>query len=217
PGATFELRKYESGSSTNYSVIASGTTDNLGKLILKDLPLGSYKLVETKAPNDYMLLKDPIDVNITTSGGVVKLPVKNTKLPVSGSLEITKVDDQTGKVLPGATFELRKYESGSSTNYSVIASGTTDNLGKLILKDLPLGSYKLVETKAPNDHMLLKDPIDVNITTSGEVVKLTVKNMKTGWVIPNTGGSGTILFYGMGVLLMIIPLILWLRKKKSNN
>ena len=217
PGATFELRKYEPGSSTNYSVIASGTTDNLGKLILKDLPLGSYKLVETKAPNDYMLLKDPIDVNITTSGDMVKLTVKNTKLPVPGSIEITKVDDQTGKILPGATFELRKYEPGSSTNYSVIASGTTDNLGKLILKDLPLGSYKLVETKAPNDYMLLKDPIDVNITTSGDMVKLTVKNTKTGWVIPKTGGSGTILFYGMGVLLMIIPLTLWLRKKKANN
>ncbi|WP_433775576.1 LPXTG cell wall anchor domain-containing protein, partial [Bacillus wiedmannii] len=65
--------------------------------------------------------------------------------------------------------------------------------------------------------MLLRDPIDVNITTAGEVVKLTVKNTKTGWVIPKTGGSGTILFYGMGVFIMIIPLILWLRKRKSNN
>ncbi|WP_425492694.1 SpaA isopeptide-forming pilin-related protein [Lysinibacillus agricola] len=134
-----------------------------------------------------------------------------------GSLEITKVDDQTGKVLSGATFELRKYESDSSTQYSVIASGTTDGVGKLLLKDIPLGSYKLVETKAPNDHMLLRDPIDVNITTSGEVVKLTVKNSKIGWEIPKTGGIGTTLFYGIGVLLMITALFLLLRKRSRNK
>ncbi|MGE6367182.1 SpaA isopeptide-forming pilin-related protein [Bacillus paramycoides] len=187
--------------------------------------------IQAKAPSlpvDPALIDETIpEVNraawnsfaVTTNGllAVEPLRVGVAMKAQPGSLELTKVDDQTGKVLSGATFELRKYESGSSTQYSVIASGTTDELGKLILKDLPLGSYKLVETKAPNDYMLLRDPIDVTITTSGNVVKLTVKNTKTGWVIPKTGGSGTILFYGMGVLLMIIPLILWLRKKKSNN
>ncbi|WP_459502559.1 SpaA isopeptide-forming pilin-related protein [Bacillus sp. C1] len=156
---------------------------------------------------------------VTTNGllAVEPLRVGVAMKALPGSLELTKVDDQTGKVLSGATFELRKYESGSSTQYSVIASGTTDALGKLIFKDLPLGSYKLVETKAPNDYMLLRDPVDVTIKTSGEVVKLTVKNAKTGWVIPATGGSGTILFYGMGVLLMIIALFLFLRKKNKNK
>ncbi|MEH6935113.1 SpaA isopeptide-forming pilin-related protein [Bacillus sp. JJ783] len=156
---------------------------------------------------------------VTTNGllAVEPLRVGVAMKALPGSLELTKVDDQTGKVLSGATFELRKYESDNSTGYSVIASGTTDELGKLILKDLPLGSYKLVETKAPNDYMLLRDPIDVNITTSGEVVKLTVKNSKTGWVIPETGGIGTTLFYGIGVLLMIIALYVFLRKRNRNK
>gem|GEM_PF-3238441 len=156
---------------------------------------------------------------VTTNGllAVEPLRVGVAMKAQPGSIELTKVDDQTGKVLSGATFELRKYESNNPTKYSVIASGTTDKLGKLILKDIPLGPYKLVETKAPNDYMLLRDPVDVNITTSGEVVKLTVKNTKTGWVIPETGGIGTTLFYGIGVLLMIIALYVFLRKRNRNK
>ncbi|MDI6679993.1 SpaA isopeptide-forming pilin-related protein [Bacillus wiedmannii] len=156
---------------------------------------------------------------VTTNGllAVEPLRVGVVMKGIPGSIELTKIDAQTGNVLSGATFELRKYESDNSTEYSVIASGTTDGLGKLLLKDIPLGSYKLIETKAPNDYMLLTAPIDVTITSSGEVVKLTVKNSKNGWVIPETGGSGTTLFYGMGVFIMIIALFLFLRKRNRNN
>lgn len=187
--------------------------------------------VEAKAPAlpvDAALLDETIpkvdraawnSFAVTTNGllAVEPLRVGVVMKALPGSLEITKVDDRTGNVLTGATFELRKYESGSSTKYSVIGSGSTDELGKLLLKDIPLGSYKLVETKAPKDHMLLRDPIDVTITTSGEVVKLTVKNSKIGWEIPKTGGMGTTVFYGMGVLLMITALFLFLRKRNLNK
>ncbi|WP_242268953.1 SpaA isopeptide-forming pilin-related protein [Bacillus cereus group sp. BfR-BA-01352] len=187
--------------------------------------------IQAKAPAlpvDLALLDETIpEINraawnsfaVTTNGllAVEPLRVGVAMKALPGSLELTKVDDLTGKILSGATFELRKYESDNSTQYSVVASGTTDELGKLILKDIPLGSYKLVETKAPNDYMLLRDPIDVNITTSGEVVNLTVKNSKTGWEMPKTGGIGTALFYGIGVLLMIAALSLLLRKRNQNN
>lgn len=187
--------------------------------------------IQAKAPSlpvDLALLDETIpEINraawnsfaVTTNGllAVEPLRVGVVMKALPGLLELTKVDDQTGETLSGATFELRKYGSDNSTQYSVVASGTTDELGKLIFKDIPFGSYKLVETKAPNDYMLLRNPIDVNITTSGEVVKLTVKNSKTGWEIPKTGGIGTTLFYGIGVLLMLIALSLLLRKGNQNK
>ena len=39
--------------------------------------------------------------------------------------------------------------------------------------------------------MLLRDPIEIEITEAVKKQKITVKNAKNNWVIPNTGGSGT--------------------------
>nr|MCX3330954.1 hypothetical protein [Bacillus pacificus] len=56
--------------------------------------------------------------------------------------------------------------------------------------------------KAPNGYMLLRDPIEIEITEAVRTQKLTVKNVKNNWVIPNTGGSGTTRFYVTGFVLM---------------
>ena len=40
-------------------------TDEKGKVISNQLAIESIRLKETKAPNGYMLLRDPIEIEIT--------------------------------------------------------------------------------------------------------------------------------------------------------
>ena len=46
--------------------------------------------------------------------------------------------------------------------------------------------------------MLLRDPIEVEVTASTPTQKIKVENRKSEWEIPNTGGVGTNVFYLIG-------------------
>ena len=70
---------------------------------------------------------------------VLSLKVENEQLD-KGSVEITKVDKESGAVLAGVTF--RQDEKGK-----VVTKVTTDK-GQATISDLPVGKYKLVEVKA---------------------------------------------------------------------
>lgn len=87
-GAEFELRDKNGD-----SVGTAQTTDETGKVIFENLDWGEYKLVETKAPEGYRLLRKPIDVKITANELNVELNVENSKigweLPESGGIGTT--------------------------------------------------------------------------------------------------------------------------------
>lgn len=61
-------------------------------------------------------------------------------------MELLKVDTENKNVtLKGAEFELR------GSNDEVLGKYKTDANGKLVIKDLVFGDYKLIETIAPTD------------------------------------------------------------------
>ncbi|MBO0458333.1 hypothetical protein JZO77_16490 [Enterococcus hulanensis] len=84
-GAEFDLYK---GNSTNATdKIGSAKTDSSGWLEYPGLIPGDYTIVETKAPNGFELLKDPVKVTISTYNSIVKVHVSNdgkTDLPFTG-------------------------------------------------------------------------------------------------------------------------------------
>ena len=66
-------------------------TNGQGKAQFEDLTYGTYRLTETKAPEGYKLLSEPIEiiVNESTLGEhrIIKMTIKNTKkniLPATG-------------------------------------------------------------------------------------------------------------------------------------
>lgn len=130
---------------------------------------------------------------------------------LKGSLDVIKIDKDSKEVLAGAEFELHD-DSGE-----VVATGISNSEGKLVFNDLSLGKYQLVEIKAPEGYRLLKKPLDVEITAEHLEVELEVENSKNGWELPTTGGIGTLLFYGLGALLMIGALLLLLKRKKPTK
>ncbi len=178
-------------------IVGELVTNEEGEVISKDLPIGNYTLVEVEAPKGYELLKDKIAVKVEKDA-VVEIKIGNKKLPdPTGQFEIEKVDDRDSELkLKGAIFQVLDKEGKE------VSRLTTDEKGKVISKQLAIGKYTIKEIKAPNGYMLLRDPIEIEITEAVRVQKITVKNMKNNWVIPNTGGSGTIIFYVIGIMLM---------------
>ncbi|PGU69671.1 hypothetical protein COD67_04195 [Bacillus cereus] len=200
PGAKFNIED------SNGKIVGELVTDEKGEAISKNLLVGNYTLIEKEAPKGYELLKDKVAVTVEKDA-VVEIKIENQKLPdPGGQIEIEKVDDKDFNIkLKGAVFQVLDKEGKE------VARLTTDEKGKVISKQLVLGKYTIKEIKAPNGYMLLRDPIEVEITEAARKQKLTVKNAKNNWVIPNTGGSGTTMFYVIGSMLMLG--VLYFRKK----
>lgn len=127
------------------------------------------------------------------------------------------------------------------------AAGTSTPTGEAIVKGLPNGTYKFVETETLKGYNLLKDPVDATLSiayaanwtisskydTDGKLIKrtyntgvkafddndmkiYTVVNRK-GFNLPVTGGFGTLLFSGIGVLLVLAGVSVLFSLKKKNN
>ncbi|BCA36845.1 choice-of-anchor A family protein [Bacillus thuringiensis] len=182
---------------SNKKVVGELVTNEEGEVISKNLPIGNYTVVEIEAPKGYELLKDKIAVKIEKDT-VVEIKIENKKLPdPTGQFEIEKVDDKDSELkLKGAVFQVLDKEGKE------VSRLITNEKGKVISNQLAIGKYTIKEIKAPNGYMLLRDPIEIEITEAVKTQKITVKNAKNNWVIPNTGGSGTTIFYVIGIMLM---------------
>lgn len=130
-------------------------------------------------------------------------------IPTVGQLTIVKVDGNTGSKLAGAEFELRDKDG------EVVKSGTTGDNGQLSFTGLDYGDYTLVETKAPTGYNKLTNPRSITINADHHDDTIEVKNYKSGWELPKTGGIGTTLFTLVGLALMGAALYLYLRRKKE--
>lgn len=126
------------------------------------------------------------------------------------------------------------------------AVGTSTPTGEAIVKGLPNGTYKFVETETLKGYNLLKDPVDATLSIAyaakwteksvyedGKLVKRTYDTtneafdnaaMKTykvvnrkGFNLPVTGGFGTLLFSGIGVLLVLAGVSVLFSLKKKNK
>ncbi len=189
-------------------IVGELVTNEEGEAISKDLPIGNYTLVEKEAPKGYELLKDNITVKIEKDA-VVEIKIGNKKLPdPTGQFEIEKVDDMDSELkLKGAVFQVLDKEGKE------VSRLITDEKGKVISNQLAIGKYTIKEIKAPNGYMLLRDPIEIEITEAVKTQKITVKNAKNNWVIPNTGGSGTTIFYVIGIMLMFAVLYFYKKNR----
>ncbi|MEC0037677.1 SpaA isopeptide-forming pilin-related protein, partial [Bacillus cereus] len=152
-------------------VVAKVTTDKEGKANVSDLSIGKYELVEVETPAGYKPLEKPISFEIE-KGRVtaLKLRVEN-ELVDTGNVEITKVDKENKDALADAVFEIQD-EAGQ-----VVAKITTDKKGQAQVTNLSVGTYKLVEVKAPKGYKQLVDPITFQVEKGmTKSLALTVEN-----------------------------------------
>ncbi|HDR6289135.1 TPA: SpaH/EbpB family LPXTG-anchored major pilin [Bacillus cereus] len=146
--------------------------------------------------------------------------------PTNGSIQLTKVDGSDGKTLAGAEFELRDKDGKVVVVEGKPVKGVSDAKGLITWNNIPYGDYQIVETKAPTytkedgstaSYQQLRDPIDVKINAEHQKIELNVKNNKSAWYLPSTGGMGTILFTVVGIVLMAAAAFVFFRRKTVNN
>lgn len=136
----------------------TATTVNLRK--------GTYVIMETKAPDGYILDKSTFELNIESSKVVEKV-VSNKIL--EGKVKIIKTDEE-GTLLNGAVFGL--YSDKSCNN--LITKATSDGNGVLEFTNLRAGeNYYIKELKAPNGYRI---PVDED----GNIHVYTLTFDKTG-------------------------------------
>ncbi|WP_225990499.1 SpaA isopeptide-forming pilin-related protein, partial [Bacillus cereus] len=142
-----------------------------GKAKISDLSVGKYKLVEKESLPGYKKLTEPVSFEIKKGmTEVLSLKVENEQLD-KGSVEITKVDKDSQKVLEGVVFEVQD-EQGK-----VVTEVKTDKNGKAKISDLSVGKYKLVEKESLPGYKKLTEPVSFEIKKGmTEVLSLKIEN-----------------------------------------
>ncbi len=123
-----------------------------------------------------------------------------------GSLTILK-KSPANEPLKGAVFVL-------IDNLGQEMNGTTDDEGKLVFDNLQWGEYTLREVSAPEGQQLLTEELQVTIAKEDLHVTKSIINQPQNYLLPDSGGIGATIFYGLGGLLIIIACWGLIRKKK---
>ncbi|WP_051287544.1 SpaA isopeptide-forming pilin-related protein [Paenibacillus taiwanensis] len=169
PNAVFKLQVQEGLAFKDVDGYTNLKTTQDGKLRLSALKPGSYQLVEVTAPHGYKLDSTPIGFTILTNQSTLKTLIAKNKL-IKGAVELTKVDDSKAATpLAGAKFELQ------DATGKVVQVGTTDQYGKLLVNNLPTGTYKFMETAAPKGYKLSAQPLTFDIVDEKKL-ELTFTN-----------------------------------------
>lgn len=171
------------------TLVKTVTTNKNGEAVIKDLPLGKYRVKETKATSGFVLNPDSQEVSFiykdqNTPEIEEKLEFSNERQKVELSVE--KQDAETGKALKGATFGLYNKEAISSGDKVIVKADTllqeitSNEKGKAAFTlDLPLGRYYLKELQAPAGYVSSDEILEFDATYQGQDVKtIKLKSVK---------------------------------------
>lgn len=203
-----------------------GQTGNKNKVYLE---YQNYGEKEPKKTTDKDTTVFTYGIDLTKKG-------EGTDVLEGVKFELTDSENQPVKVQKNGTNEF--YTPGGTSN-----EVTTATDGKIYIRGLKPGTYKLTETKTKASYVLLKDPVEIMITqkeaesgiaeaTVGRKpvtmqndqknsdsktaeVPLTVVNSK-GFDLPATGGRGIALFTIAGIAIVAAAGSLLFMRKRSK-
>ena len=182
PGVSFIL--YDSG----HNPIGQYTSDDRGYVLIEDLEAGRYYLRELE--NEGYVPDTEKKTVYVESGETTEVEWENA--PITGQIQVTKTSADynsvngwpAGTPIPGTEFEIYNARTGN-----LVDTIQTDKNGVASSRPLPLGRYKIVESKAADFYGLDKTPIEVEIEFAGQIVKaaMTNKSLYTNVSIQKTG------------------------------
>ena len=169
---TSEVDKVGWDNAKTYDVL---TTDKKGYAKSIELPYGTYTIKETKIPDNVMPVPDFTVVIDKDSREPQTWRVFNDA-PFKALIQAVKVDKETGKtvLLPNTEFKIKNVETGEYVGQWVwfpiphfVDIFTTDESGTVTTPNtLDVGTYELVEIKAPYGYVLDDKPIRFTVSSN---------------------------------------------------
>ena len=176
----------------------------------------------------------------TSESKTKSFTITNTYSPKT-NIKITKQDASTKKPLNGAEFKLEKMKEDTSTGKLVVDESfetkavttgggeSSSPLGIAKFEDLEDGTYRLTETKATENHSLLKDPVIIVIDRNGKslidneeckvvdnTISITISN-QARFDLPTTGGYGRYIVILGGIALAGVGLFMYRLQKRRKE
>ncbi len=166
-----------------------GDGDSALGVIAITATVGEHTVTETQSPEGYDAVTPGTTVTVQL-GESVDVPFVNTRF--TGSLSLTKTDNQTGDYLSGACFTL-----DGETSYGPICDnddGDADSAdGVILLQGIEPGVYTITETTTPEGYVAPDGPVLENVVIAGgTVTNLEIENEPEGAsvrpILPPVGG-----------------------------
>lgn len=164
------------------TLVKTVTTDKDGKAVLKNLPLGSYKIVEKTAPDGFVL---------NSEAQIITFSYKDQETPVleqtaifendrqKVEISVVKQDADTEAAVAGAEFGL--YAKNDMEAHGTVIVKADTLLGKAVsgedgkavfTRDLTFGEYYIKELAAPNGYVSSDEILEVKAEYQGQDVKV---------------------------------------------
>ena len=214
PGAVFGLFAEGTTEFLENAAFAVVESSEDGSFSFENIPYGVWLVRELASPDGYVLSDEIFEVQITENSSVIELGNLENK-PITGKLELTKLDVSTGKPLPNAGFRIKDAEGNT------VVEGYTDEHG-IARFTLGYGEYTYEEFSAPEGYLLDTTPHAFAITVEGQIIKAEMTNERIPTPeIPQTGdGSNLTLWLGLGgIALGALAAcgILYFKRKKDEK
>lgn len=174
------------------------------RIVVEDLPYGTYTLEEETAPQGYIKSNEVKTITINENSADPILVDFNNK--PNYTIKVVKLDASSKKPLAGATLELRDKDGNLVQTIT-----TTDTY--VLIENLDVGVYTLKEIKAPEGYALAELEEKFEIKANGEMQTINFLNSKI--IVPATASSvdyliASLILAGFGVMFIIYS-----KKEKS--
>lgn len=159
----------------NNNLITTIKTDKNGYATCDNLPLGKYYLIEKTNLDNYVqdLSKHYFEIKqINQYDHVFTTKVELKNYLKKGAIEISKVDSVTKKGIIDTVFEI--YDEHNN----LLFNKKTDENGKIMIENLPLGKYYLIEKEANYMYKNIYEKIEFQIMENMQTIKLKLENDK---------------------------------------
>lgn len=191
------------------SLVNTIITDNKGKGIIDNLPLGNYYLKEIKSNNGNVFDNTIYDIELKYKDQYtekINYEIDVNNYLNKGKVIIHKLDTNTNEVIANTLIEIRNIDN------TTVYKGYTDKNGMIVIDDLLYGEYYIAEVEASTGYRILED--NIYFTLNSEEYETTIYNERIE--VPDTGmnvGLKNILIIGMMIFFIFIMILFFDNKK----
>jgi uncharacterized surface anchored protein len=211
---TFDVAQDQEVDNCTTSDLQTPDPDTYGMCMIDDLNTStrsggtnSYFVVETDAPQGYILPQQAVSHLITLTGDADDASATYEyvlgNIPETSTVEVKKIDATTGEALAGARFGLVSVDGSGSPSGPVIKECTTSGgdvaspeFGTCSLDVTDYGDYRWQELSAPQGYMIPSDPYSdvLRISEGGSIsaaISMANQQKLTELTIKKLGADST--------------------------